>query len=597
MPKKGVDKRKGDDLLFTKPDVFSYLLALTFAILVVFFTTSKISNEDDMFWHLSTGRYILEHKVIPSTDVFSYTTLGQEWIPFEWGWDVISYYLYSISGFTGISILNSLLYLIIFSVIFLVLRKFGLSYPIIFLFLIFFLFGIFDRIIIRPHVFSYLFIILIISIFILNKYFNRTNIRLFYFLPFIFLLWVNIHMGVLAGVIIFGLFILSEYFTFLKPKIFSSGNSNPLGKNELMRITIIFIISLLVLLVNPHPFQTFSYVYSHLTMKHLGAVNEWISPFNSLFVGRLYVIIYITFLITGLLVLYYAYKQKDLFAALLYLAFGINSVRAIRYTVDFLVVIIIYFVITIHFLITLIKSNRFKSFIFKPPIPDVILVVFCLLLIFNIPHDKLYHNYLKYPRFTGVGIDSTYFPTKLIDFMKESKVTEIGERPFNYFECGGFFTWNFPGKLNFIDSRNVNEYILNEYSIIFSMGAGYENEINKYNIDYAICFEKDMVLKPQFMHQFIISHFASKPDQWKLIFWDDKSFLFVKNEHKFEELISKYEYKYLNPYNFMFQKQVIEKGINENTEQVKKEMDRKAIEEPDGYYINYIHKIYGSKIH
>ncbi len=45
-----------------------------------------------------------------------------------------------------------------------------------------------------------------------------------------------------------------------------------------------------------------------------------------------------------------------------------------------------------------------------------------------------------------------------------------------------------------------------------------------------------------------------------LVFWDDKSFLFIKNLPKFKEIIDKYEYKYVTPYNFLYQKNVLEKG-------------------------------------
>ena len=44
--------------------VFDYALLAAFAVFIVFFTTFKISGDDDVFWHLATGRYIVA-KVSP----------------------------------------------------------------------------------------------------------------------------------------------------------------------------------------------------------------------------------------------------------------------------------------------------------------------------------------------------------------------------------------------------------------------------------------------------------------------------------------------------------------------------------------------------
>src|ERR1700674_5875959 len=77
----------------------NYGLLVMFFVLLVFFNITKISGEDDFYWHLASGRYIVENKTVPSMDVFSYVTYGQQWIPFEWAWDVTTYLIYSLTGF------------------------------------------------------------------------------------------------------------------------------------------------------------------------------------------------------------------------------------------------------------------------------------------------------------------------------------------------------------------------------------------------------------------------------------------------------------------------------------------------------------------
>src|ERR1039457_6847224 len=52
------------------------ILALTYAFAAGLRTAGAL----DLGWQLATGRWIVQHKQIPLTDVFSYTAAGKEWI-------------------------------------------------------------------------------------------------------------------------------------------------------------------------------------------------------------------------------------------------------------------------------------------------------------------------------------------------------------------------------------------------------------------------------------------------------------------------------------------------------------------------------------
>jgi len=38
----------------------------------------------DLWWHLAEGRWIVEHRALPTTDVFSYTAAGRPWLAYSW---------------------------------------------------------------------------------------------------------------------------------------------------------------------------------------------------------------------------------------------------------------------------------------------------------------------------------------------------------------------------------------------------------------------------------------------------------------------------------------------------------------------------------
>jgi hypothetical protein len=44
---------------------------------------------DDTFWHLASGRWMLDHHAVLRHDVFSYTVAGRAWHTPEWGYDVV----------------------------------------------------------------------------------------------------------------------------------------------------------------------------------------------------------------------------------------------------------------------------------------------------------------------------------------------------------------------------------------------------------------------------------------------------------------------------------------------------------------------------
>ncbi len=56
----------------------------------------------DIWWHLRTGQWIVEHRAVPVTDPFSSFGLGKPWAAYSWLFEVVVYGLYQGLGFYGI---------------------------------------------------------------------------------------------------------------------------------------------------------------------------------------------------------------------------------------------------------------------------------------------------------------------------------------------------------------------------------------------------------------------------------------------------------------------------------------------------------------
>jgi len=83
-------------------------------------------EDPDLWWHITTGRLIVQSHTIPTHDPFSYTAAGKEWIPHEWLSEIAFYGVYHRFGLAGIVWLRSLLvFLFTWSLYALVKRRIG----------------------------------------------------------------------------------------------------------------------------------------------------------------------------------------------------------------------------------------------------------------------------------------------------------------------------------------------------------------------------------------------------------------------------------------------------------------------------------------
>src|SRR6516225_3391717 len=57
-----------------------FLILAAIALIYAFLAGLRTVSEFDLGWQMATGRWVVQHHHVPSTDVFSYTAQGQPWI-------------------------------------------------------------------------------------------------------------------------------------------------------------------------------------------------------------------------------------------------------------------------------------------------------------------------------------------------------------------------------------------------------------------------------------------------------------------------------------------------------------------------------------
>ena len=191
-------------------DFVTYAAYGLLLVLVILLCLSKL-YDDDVFWQLATGRWIVQHRSIPDRDVFGFITEGQRWIPMEWLWGIILYLTYAATqSYGALEILAAILCAGILALQILTMHRLRIATPIALLIALLVVCTALGRLVPRPHIITALGLSATVYAIYRCRHSDESNSNILYVLPPIFLVWANMHPGVLAGMMLLGLAILSE---------------------------------------------------------------------------------------------------------------------------------------------------------------------------------------------------------------------------------------------------------------------------------------------------------------------------------------------------------------------------------------------------
>ena len=95
-----------------------HIIAVALFIAVTAAAFGPIRNYD-LFWHLATGRWIVEHRALPLTDPFAVASDREPWINGEWLFQIGAFGAEAAVGIAGLSLLRALLIAALFTIVFL----------------------------------------------------------------------------------------------------------------------------------------------------------------------------------------------------------------------------------------------------------------------------------------------------------------------------------------------------------------------------------------------------------------------------------------------------------------------------------------------
>ncbi len=416
------------------------------ALMNAFFAGLRTLSDPDLLWQMATGRWIVQHRSIPFTDVFSYTVPGKEWI-----YPVLSqtlfYLTYAVGGYRLLSWLGAAVCIATVAV----LIRSGRT-PVLFL-AILAVPLIAEGTTPRAEMFTELLFATFVSI--LWEYHRSGRGRL-WILPILMCLWVNLHPGFIAGLGMCAAYVFLE----LGDGMFGNGWAEPIKR--LRRAAPWLTATVVCTLLNPWGVRIYTalvrqsqidriqrhwvtfWLPIRLTPSALGAAFDWRNIQST-----------VLWLIAASIVAFVSALAMRRIAAALLLGCSIYmAIHAIRYQAPFATIAVVIAGSILADAATEIAWVRRAWSRTERWAPVAVLCVCTLLVslrVYDLASNQFYFR-TNLASYFGAG-EAPVFPEKGAAFL-------LQQRPpgnvFNDFNSGGFVTWALPPTYtDYIDGRAV----------------------------------------------------------------------------------------------------------------------------------------------
>lgn len=229
-------------------------------------------SDPDFFWHLRVGQWILDHRAIPSHDLFTYTVADHRFVAHEWLSEVIMAAITAVAGLGGVSLYFAV---ITWGAFVALLRTARAGYVIAGLGLAFaFAAG---NPIWGPRTQMITFAFTVALLLLLRRYRETRDRRWLYALPPLFLFWVNLHAGFTIGLIFLAITVVGE---FLRNRLLHPAAGDPGGGVVPMRPLLAAAgLSAVAVLVNPNLAGIYLYAaQTQFSSAQQQLIVEWFSP-------------------------------------------------------------------------------------------------------------------------------------------------------------------------------------------------------------------------------------------------------------------------------------------------------------------------------
>jgi hypothetical protein len=460
-------------------------LILVMTLLLVFMMASRTPLDSDLWWHLQSGRVMVESGKPLLTDVFSYTRYGQEWVNHSWLGEVVLYGIYQSSGWTGISAWMGILAAAVAGLLWSLIPG-----------------GVFSRggfILLatvacgplftpRPQLFSLLFLVLLI--WLVERWRRHGGKAIWWIIP-LFAFWSNLHGGYVLGI----LFLLTWAVGMWMDAAQQVGVDRTKSLRQSGLVLAAAVGAYAAAAVNPNGYRMWLIPFQTVGVGILRQfIQEWASPdFHS--IESWAFALYLLILMFGLSRRMERVPFFQILPSLLFILMALYARRNMAAAV----------VISLPMLVETWTQSGTASFISgfipqsvkglwerykdqqKADLPETqrrvinllfagLLGLFCFFKLAAVTHPVLMTTF-----------ERKGFPLNAVKYLSENKGTQTG-RLFNAYNWGGYIVWKNPDTRVFVDGRTdlFGDEILGEWLTMTQAGDGWQAMLKKWDISRVI---------------------------------------------------------------------------------------------------------------
>jgi hypothetical protein len=423
--------------------------------------TARPATDPDLWWHLRTGQWIVETGHVPHSDPFSFTRAGHAWVSHEWLSEVVFYELWKHVGAAGLIVFSAIITTAGFMLLYLrcpgkkhwaaAATVFGAlaSAP---------SWGV------RPQMFT--FTLASLLLWLLEA--GQDRPRLLFWIPPLFLLWLNLHAGFALG--------LALLFAYGVGLIMESAVGNTPWQEArpiIWRVLLLLLACLAVVPLNPSGAQLYRYPFDTLRSPGMRSfIAEWFSPdFHESF--------YRPFLLVWLLLLAALASSRwrpkgRVIVPLLLTSFA--ALDAVRHIPIFVLVAIpvIAAALPVASASSAVSQRRTDSSRFRPLFNGafvILMAVFVLVKWVSLARNQDAH-------------EAEQFPQKAVAFLRTS---DQPQRIFVYYDWGGYAIWKlYPQYRVFVDGRADlygDDLLRQSIKTVVGLGTGWRDVLDRWKVE------------------------------------------------------------------------------------------------------------------
>jgi hypothetical protein len=506
---------------------------------VAFSLGLKPLGDPDIWWHLKTGQWMLEHGQLPSADPFTYTSPAdlspsiQRSLRSQWLGQLLFYSAYDLGGYPGLNFFKAFLVILPFVLIYLLSVRKRCSPVAAVLIMSPALLTILTTSVLsfeRPQAFSFSLIILLLLV--MEQLRQRPKKWTWALLLFLLLaLWVNVHGGFILGVVltaVYGAGLLAEWGVY---------------KDKEAKKTLAYLggggLALLVVALVAMP-QIYGYFYGFVlgTVKNLlgigvesagirGNILEYRSLWSAYrdfgYLSPLFIIVFMVFTLVALAMKYLRERKVDFPEVLVVSVIVLFGASYSRGSLFALVVLPLFLAVAAG------RLKRPEGWMFPAA---------CLVLSFIVGFSawKSTPWQLRPLAIQRDGWVDREFPSGAVEFIRAH---EIQGPMFNKLEWGGYLIWRlYPEYKVFIDGRMLDNRVTWSYLAVQGARGQWKSTLETFGVNFML-FElvnQKVGFPPPILLQFL----SEETEEWKPVFIQYNSVLFLRDTPENQEIIRAY---------------------------------------------------------